>query len=672
MFDEFFTINYQSSTINPINASFDKNNQADIVVAISLNGNTLASIADGTAELVKDTDYVVSESTVTIKKEYLGTLAVGSMELIFVFSAGNDQTLSINITDSTPVIQMWTVDPLQKIKDSDVMPSSAKCSFGLTMAKNEYECYQIALRSTEGFQIQNVKFENFPGDIEWEYRFVDYIDETSRMDYSVITTGPDTLYPYNSGVPDPLSNDTTRTVEANKTQPVFIMAKTGKGTATGKFSGKVKVTTDKGVISISGTVDIYGVVLPDTKDCDFTVYNWSSDIGYSFSPQWDALKLHYGNPTRYSPEWWEILGNFADEMIRTRQNMQFVNTPQLLLDGGTTVDSDGNVTFNWSKFKEYIQFYIDKGFRKFGGMHLAFHWDGTQNYAGGRNASGMLAYDPGSGKTVWTGKDIMGGETLKWLEQYLPQLAATLDSIELPDSGGKTVYDVWYQHIFDEPYYAPEGGAKWKYLTEKVIELAVIKDEDGNVLKKMKTVDADAHGDLTGYSNIASAWCPEERLYEANKVFYDDQRALGKDIFLYICVNPPEPWLNRFVSQPTYTSQLIYWYCYQNKIDALLHWAWNVWAGGYMNGDSYLVYPDPVNKTVKSSLRAEAMRDGIEDVELFKIIEKRDAALAKELVDAVIKGGESYSNEIGYIRNIRNLLVKTAAGEEITIPGSGA
>lgn len=92
-----------NSTITPTSASFDKKtaNQADLAVAMTLNGNTLSSIKNGSASLVSGTDYTVSGSTVTIKKAYLAAQAVGATTLTFNFSAGAAATLAVAIVDTT-------------------------------------------------------------------------------------------------------------------------------------------------------------------------------------------------------------------------------------------------------------------------------------------------------------------------------------------------------------------------------------------------------------------------------------------------------------------------------------------------------------------------------------------------------------------------------------------
>ncbi|MFF2093341.1 immunoglobulin-like domain-containing protein, partial [Paenibacillus sp. NPDC058174] len=98
----------QNSTISPNTGSFDKNTEdtstghyQDVSTTLTLNGNTLSGIANGAAALLLDTDYTVSGSTVTIKKEYLAQQAPGMTILTFIFSAGHTQTLKITVSDAT-------------------------------------------------------------------------------------------------------------------------------------------------------------------------------------------------------------------------------------------------------------------------------------------------------------------------------------------------------------------------------------------------------------------------------------------------------------------------------------------------------------------------------------------------------------------------------------------
>jgi len=92
-----------SSSINPTTATFDKKtgSQADISVTMTLNGNTLTNIKNGSVVLTSGTDYTQSGSSVTIKTAYLAAQAVGTTTLTFTFSAGSTQNLVITITDTS-------------------------------------------------------------------------------------------------------------------------------------------------------------------------------------------------------------------------------------------------------------------------------------------------------------------------------------------------------------------------------------------------------------------------------------------------------------------------------------------------------------------------------------------------------------------------------------------
>lgn len=94
----------ENSTISTSSATYDKNtvNQEDIQITMTLNGNTLTGIKNGSITLVRGTDYTVTANTVTILKSYLNKLNTGTARLTFDFSEGIDPVLTLNIVDTTP------------------------------------------------------------------------------------------------------------------------------------------------------------------------------------------------------------------------------------------------------------------------------------------------------------------------------------------------------------------------------------------------------------------------------------------------------------------------------------------------------------------------------------------------------------------------------------------
>lgn len=91
------------AAISPTTATFDKNvdSQADIVVTMTLNGDTLDAISDGSGDLAEGSDYSVSGTTVTIYKSYLVDQTLGTMNLVFTFSAGSHPELTVEVIDTT-------------------------------------------------------------------------------------------------------------------------------------------------------------------------------------------------------------------------------------------------------------------------------------------------------------------------------------------------------------------------------------------------------------------------------------------------------------------------------------------------------------------------------------------------------------------------------------------
>ncbi len=106
----------QNSGISPVSATFDLNpngtDHAAIPVTVTWNGNTLTGITNGGYTLKQGTDYTVSGNVYTINTSYLDTLAVGTVNLIFNFSAGNPATLAVTVENTTPALGGLTINPV--------------------------------------------------------------------------------------------------------------------------------------------------------------------------------------------------------------------------------------------------------------------------------------------------------------------------------------------------------------------------------------------------------------------------------------------------------------------------------------------------------------------------------------------------------------------------------
>jgi chemotaxis methyl-accepting protein methylase len=75
-------------------------------------------------------------------------------------------------------------------------------------------------------------------------------------------------------------------------------------------------------------------------------------------------------------------------------------------------------------------------------------------------------------------------------------------------------------------------------------------------------------------------------------------------------------------------------------------------------GDAFIVYPDKEKKSVLSSIRLKAMREGIEDYELLRTLEKRDPAAAQKIAGEMIRSFTDYVRDPAQFRQIKRQLLE--------------
>ncbi len=104
----------------------------------------------------------------------------------------------------------------------------------------------------------------------------------------------------------------------------------------------------------------------------------------------------------------------------------------------------------------------------------------------------------------------------------------------------------------------------------------------------------------------------------------------GGRMLFYICCWPPIP--NTFVHSPLVESELLGWLTYFLKVDGFLRWAFCLWpadpwqrisyrAPDWNAGDMHFVLPGKDGAPVET-LRYEGLRQGIQDYELLKLVER--------------------------------------------------
>ncbi len=172
-------------------------------------------------------------------------------------------------------------------------------------------------------------------------------------------------------------------------------------------------------------------------------------------------------------------------------------------------------------------------------------------------------------------------------------------------------------------------------------------------LPTMTTVHPNPH--LKGYVDI---WVPLTANWDLES--HIEYTKAGDQVWWYVCCHPFHPWPNFFIDYPTIDQRIIWWMNWKYQVPGFLYYAINLWDANYktedvtehpdpearkaiaegkrwpevpwnpfscatFSGDGQLVYPGPNGKPY-SSMRFEAIRDGIDDYEYFfqlsKLVEK--------------------------------------------------
>ena len=586
---------------------------------------------------------------------------------------GDSQMLRVvgNNPDST--MDVWTMTSNENVFRDFVKNESSSEVLEFDCVRNEFESAQILFRDSAEFDITGVKFgnlvcgDNLIDSSNMKYNYVEY----EYLSGNSAGHGASTVLPAGREFPDALSNEESVSVEANSTQPVWIRVYVPKGTPAGTYTGTVEVATTDGDFEVPMQVQVYDVMIPDSADAEFSFSFWSNIAGtWELNDDMDQIKRLYGYD-RYSDEWWQLVGNIADLMRENRSNNLYINPLTLVKDGpGTRIDEEGNYHFDWSRFDEYIEFFMDKGVvKQLEGMTLLACQYGSDYLVY------TLTGEPGEALTretlTWDDP-----QSQKWLEQFIPAYVQHITE--------KGWDEIWIQHIGDEPFNVEAQTTKWGAVRDMIRELnpnircgdAV---DNSNAFSAVQNLDSDIYFPLLSVHEGAVENC-------------DQLRAEGKEVYMYTCQNPTGSWLNRLVDKPVWQMKTIGWLSYMRGATGHLHWGFNEWFKHPTNvyntverqsskGDNFTIYPDvdmvtddsgnvlsstPRRPAVKSSIRYDAVRDACEDYEIFKVLEQRDETLAKEIAGSIVTSGNNYVTDTAVMIEQRKVLLEQASLKNIT------
>jgi hypothetical protein len=112
----------------------------------------------------------------------------------------------------------------------------------------------------------------------------------------------------------------------------------------------------------------------------------------------------------------------------------------------------------------------------------------------------------------------------------------------------------------------------------------------------------------------------------------------GAEMWFYTCLHPTGYYPNRFIDYPLIKTRILHWLNWRYGLSGYLHWGLCAWSddpyktassGRLPPGDGWIIYPGKDGPV--SSIRWEAVRDGLEDYEYLWLLAERTRQVKQQL-----------------------------------------
>lgn len=535
---------------------------------------------------------------------------------------------------ASEIIKFTNVDPLEKIfRETAFFRDADSITY---VAAGEHATFQFVVRGQENIknlQLAVGPFLNGRNSLnDSKVGFVGYV----RVGRNNPNPSRDKLNPISGFYPDPILDKESVDISADGTQPIWVTVNIPVNTPPGIYHGKAvltgKIENRSFELKRPVAIKVYPVKIEKTS---LWVTNW-----YSASPH--NLELIFGekNIQPYSEKYWEYITLLASKMAEYDQNVALISPLNL---SGYTLDAEGHYKIDFSNFDKTVEIFKKQGvIGRIEGGHI-----------GGREGGWLSKFVVRvpvikNDSTIFKSMKITNDTARNFYRTFIPALVSHLKE--------KGWYDIYLQHLMDEPI--PENVDSYIQIAKFVRNLA----------PDIKFIEACHSKDVDKMINV---WVPQLDFMDQDYSFYHERQARGDEIWFYTCLNPKGEYANRFIELPLLKTRILHWINFRYNIPGYLHWGFNFWnknpydettsiqtEGGtiLIGGDSWITYP--ARGRILSSIRLEAMRDGIVDYELLKMLQKKDSATAQEIADQVVYRFDYYDMDIAAFREKRHRILE--------------
>lgn len=523
-------------------------------------------------------------------------------------------------------LQVTLVDPLVKVFPASVFPRETY--YTTDVARGETASLQVAIRSAATLRNLPVAI-TFSGlrKLKFHLGFVDYV--YAGRQYTDQAT--DRLVSPDGWYPDPIIDDKPIDLAANQTRTLYINFDIPENTPPGKYAATISIGTGRALVKRQFTIHVHNVVLPPQQ---LWVTNW-----YSLDPERLALMNGGKAVPPYGDTYWLLVRQFALNMARYKQNTVLISPLHLT----QYKVENGEFSFDFSRFDKTVMLFKEAGaLKRIEGGHIGGR--------GGDWTSSFMVEVPriAASGMVFDKKPITDEAARSFYTRFLQALKAHL--IE------KGWWSIYYQHLADEPI----QENKQSYIDIARFVKSVVPD--------IMIMEACHSRELAETINL---WVPQLDFLNKDFSFYQDRLKKGDEVWFYTCLSPRGNYANRFIDLPLIKTRLLHWINFKYGIKGYLHWGLNYWNDKPMQevtgiiaeggnvlpaGDAWIVYPG--FHKLYSSIRQEAMRDGINDFALLSLLMEKNKALAEEMINNMIFRFDWYDTSISNFRDVRKRILE--------------
>ncbi|MDW8291240.1 MAG: DUF4091 domain-containing protein, partial [Armatimonadota bacterium] len=445
---------------------------------------------------------------------------------------------------------------------------------------------QIVLRAQEAGRVESVRcsplrHQGGKGIIaanHFRYAFVEYHrvgkNSTATPEEELLRKAP-------ADFPDGLLEERSIELLAGQNQPVYVQWRVPTNAPAGEYRGHVTVQLQQGQLEIPVRLTVYDFTFPKRPRLKVTVWMNDGELANKHGVQY------------LSEEFWQLLARTARLMREYHHHTWVPWGTNKAIRG-----KDGKLRFDFSVLDRWIQTYLDAGFEFIELQHVGGREHGQwedKNFV----AYPLRCENEATGQTEWIP-----------VEEWLPALQEHLRQ--------KGWLERCLLHVADEPIEV--NVESWKQLSERVKRLA----------PDLRRLDAIHVPNLEGYLEV---WVPQLNFLEQWFPQFRRVQSRGVELWFYVAWLPQGKYPNRLLDYPLVKTRVLHWLNHLTDTTGFLHWGYNFWGQPIDEqlapGDNWIVYPG--KDAPRSSLRYEAMREGIEDHEYLCLLEEAAAQTAKRL-----------------------------------------